>query len=42
MDKEWKKFADKACWLEKKVKEYRDVAKQHQEDGTKAHFGRTF
>ena len=42
MDKEWKKLADKACWLEKKVKEYRDVAKQHQEDGTKAHFGRIF
>ena len=42
MDKEWKKLADKACWLEKKVREYRDVVKQHQEDGTKAHFGRIF
>ena len=35
MDKEWQKLVDKSCWLEKKVREFRDVS-------AKAHFGRVF
>ena len=42
MDKEWKKLCDKACWLEKKVREYRDVAAEAQHKQTKAHFGKVF
>ncbi|CAE7357742.1 GIP, partial [Symbiodinium pilosum] len=42
MDKEWKKLVDKACWLTKKAREYKDVIREHQAQGTKAHFGRIF
>ena len=30
MDKEWQKLVDQSCWLEKKVREYRDVAREAQ------------
>ena len=30
MDKEWQKLVDKSCWLEKKVREYRDVAREQK------------
>ena len=42
MDKEWKKLVDKACWLTKKAREYKDVIREHQTKGTKAHVGRIF
>ena len=42
MDKEWKKLVDKACWLTKKAREYKDVIREHQAKGTKARFGRIF
>ena len=42
MDKEWKKLADKSCWLEKQVREYKDVAKEAQQKNLKTHFGRIF
>ena len=42
MDKEWQKLVDKSCWLEKKVREYRDVAREAKAKEAKAHFGRIF
>ena len=42
MDREWKKLADKSCWLEKKVREYRDVAAEAKHKNVKAHFGKIF
>ena len=42
MDKEWQKLVDKSCWLEKKVRESRGVAREAKAKETKAHFGRTF
>ena len=42
MDKEWQKLVDKSCWLEKKVREYRDVAREAKAKDAKAHFGRIF
>ena len=42
MDREWKKLADKSCWLEKQVREYRDVAAEAKHKNVKAHFGKIF
>ena len=42
MDKEWQELVDKSCWLEKKVREYRDVAREAKAKEAKAHFGRIF
>ena len=42
MDKEWQKLVDKSCWLEKKVREYRDVAREAKVKEANAHFGRIF
>ena len=42
MDKEWQKLVDKSCWLEKKVREYRAVAREAKAKETKAHCGRIF
>ena len=36
------KLVDKSCWLEKKVREYRDVAREAKAKEAKAHFGRIF
>ena len=42
MDKEWQKLVDKSCWLEKKVREYRDVAREAKAKEAKVDFGRIF
>ena len=42
MDKGWQKLVDKSCWLEKKVREYRDVAREAKAKEAKAHFGSIF
>ena len=42
MDKQWQKLVYKSCWLEKKVREYRDVAREAKAKEAKAHFGRIF
>ena len=42
MDTEWQKLVDKSCWLEKKVREYREVAREAKAKEAKAHFGRIF
>ena len=42
MDKEWKKLVDKSCWLEKKVREFHEVAAEAKHSNKKAHFGRIF
>ena len=42
VDKEWQKLVDKSCWLEKKVRDYRDVAREAKAKEAKAHFGRIF
>ena len=42
MDKEWQQLVDKSCWLEKKVRENRDVAREAKAKEAKAHFGRIF
>ena len=36
------KLVDKSCWLEKKVREYHDVAREAKAKEAKAHFGRIF
>ena len=40
MDKKWQKLVDKSCWLEKKVREYHEVAREAKAKESKAHFGR--
>ena len=40
MDKEWQKLVDKFRWLEKKVREFRDVSAEAKKSGKKAHLGR--
>ena len=42
MDREWKKLASKSCWLEKKVREYRDVVAEAKHKNVKAPFGKIF
>ena len=42
MDNERQKLVDKSCWLEQKVCEYRDVAREAKAQEAKAHFGRIF
>ena len=42
VDKEWQKLVDKSCWLEKKVHEYDNVAREAKAKEAKAHFGRIF
>ena len=42
MDKEWQKLVNKSCWLEKRVREYRDVAREAKAKEAKAHTGRIF
>ena len=40
MKKEWQRLRDKNVWGETVVREKRDVMKEAQRSGTKAHFGR--
>ena len=42
MDKEWKQLTDKGCWLEDKVREFRDVQREAQHQQRKMHIGRIF
>ena len=42
MDREWKKLVEKTCWVESKVKEFEDVARQANASEEQAHFGRIF
>ena len=42
MDKEWQKLVHKFRWLEKKVREFRDVSAEAKKSGKKAHLGRVF